>query len=29
MIEHIQKYKVIITISIIAVAAGFVLGGSA
>lgn len=28
MIEHIQKYKIIITISIVAVAAGFVLGGS-
>jgi len=28
MIEHIQKYKVIITLSIVAVAAGFVLGGS-
>lgn len=28
MIEHIQKYKAIITLSIVAVAAGFVLGGS-
>ena len=28
MIEHIQKYKAVITLSIVAVAAGFVLGGS-
>jgi len=28
MIEYIQKYKAIITLSIVAVAAGFVLGGS-
>ncbi len=28
MIEHIQKYKIVITISIVAVAAGFILGGS-
>lgn len=28
MIEHIQKYKVLITLALVAVAAGFVLGGS-
>lgn len=28
MIEHIQKYKIIITIALVAVGAGFLLGGS-